>query len=412
MFRFLLYSLVVVSFSVSSTAYAGGFDNSNRPFDIIFGNESSVEFSFSYIKPSVNLSVSRNLGDGQAIPSVTVNSIVEEYLDPRVALRLKVNDQVTCASQIERPFRFKTMYPDDVLSYQQDNTLPASQVSAPISSEYSSESFTIACSISYEIKHDSDFFKRGYFSLIAGPKIQRIDGAFSSDLTNQNLGDKDNYSATLEGSTEWGYIFGLAYEIPEIALRASLFFHNEIHHDLSGSVDAPLPNFSGRISAPAKGKTLTPRAINFRLQSGIAQDWLAFLELRWGDWSSLNKMNIEAGNLSSELVLFQNDTLNYKLGLAYKASDRLSLGGYVESIVDLSPPDTLPGVDGTNLRNPQADRYSLALGGKYLLADDLSLALGGSYYHIKNGRFADKSYTVDLDQSSAIAFSGTLNYMF
>ena len=123
-------------------------------------------------------------------------------------------------------------------------------------------------------------------------------------------------------------------------------------------------------------------------------------------------MKIEAGNLSAELVLFQNDTLNYKFGLGYVASERLSLGGYVESIVDLSPPDTLPGVDSTNLRNPQADRYSIALGGKYLLTDDLSLALGGSYYFIKNGRFADNSYTVDLDQSHAIAFSGTLSYFF
>jgi len=52
------------------------------------------------------------------------------------------------------------------------------------------------------------------------------------------------------------------------------------------------------------------------------------------------------------------------------------------------------------------------LGGKYLLADDLSLALGGSYYYLKNGRFADTSYTIDLEQSHAIALSGTLTYLF
>ena len=408
MFRFLLCSLAVVCSGVN----AGGFDNSNRPFEIIFGERSAFEFSVSYIKPSVTLNASRNLGDGQNILPVTVNSIVEEYLDTRFALRLNVNDQVTCASQLERPFRFKTMYPDDALSYQEDNGDSTSQIFAPINSEYSSESFTVACRIAYEIQHDSALFKRGYFSLIAGPKVQRIDGRFSSDLTNQNLAKVDNYSANLEGSTEWGYIFGLAYEIPDIAFRASLFFHNEIHHQLSGKVYAPVPDFSRRTSASATGKTLTPRAINFRIQSGITQNWLAFLELRWGDWSRLNKMKIDAGTLSSELVLFQNDTLNYKLGLAYKMSDRLSLGGYVESVVDLSPPDTLPGVDGTNLRNPQTDRYSMALGGKYLLADDLSLALGGSYYYLKNGRFADTSYTIDLEQSHAIALSGTLTYLF
>ena len=100
------------------------------------------------------------------------------------------------------------------------------------------------------------------------------------------------------------------------------------------------------------------------------------------------------------------------LVLGVKMSERLILGGYFESFIDLSPPTTPKGIDGTNLRNPQADRYSLAFGGKYLLLKNLSLTLGGSYYHIKKARFADESYTVDLDQSEALAFSGTLTYVF
>ena len=80
--------------------------------------------------------------------------------------------------------------------------------------------------------------------------------------------------------------------------------------------------------------------------------------------------------------------------------------------MDLNPPTTPRGIDGTNLRNPQADRYSIAFGGKYLFFEGLSLALGGSYYYIENGRFSDKSYTVNLDSSQAVAFAGTLAYMF
>ncbi len=207
-------------------------------------------------------------------------------------------------------------------------------------------------------------------------------------------------------------MFGLAYEIPEIAFRASLFFHNEIHHDLSGQVEAPLPDFSNVVSERATGKTLTPKAVNFRIQSGVAEDWLAFMELRWGDWSSLDEMYVNAGNLSGGLVLFKNDTLNYKLGLGVKMTERLSLGGYVESYIDLNPPTIPQGIDGTNLRNPQADRYSIAFGGKYLLLENLSLALGGSYYYIEHGRFSDNTYTVELERSQAFAVGGTLTYLF
>tara|TARA_R110001592_G_scaffold68269_3_gene209137 strand:+ start:14025 stop:15221 length:1197 start_codon:yes stop_codon:yes gene_type:complete len=392
--------------------YAGGFDSSGRPFDIIFGDDNALEISVFYLKPSVTLDVSRNIGDGSSLPSTAMDKIVDAYAEPRFAIRLKVSDQVNCASQIEQPFRFKTTYQDDALSYQSDNNQASSQVAAPINSEYSSESISIACSISYGITHDSVMFKQSFFSFIAGPKLQRIDGSFSSDLSNQNMGSRDNYIATLNGSTEWGYLFGLAYEIPEIAFRASLFFHNEIHHDLTGHVQAPLPDFSNVVSQAVEAKTITPKAINFRLQSGIAKDWLAFMELRWGDWSSLDEMQVEAGNLSSRLVLFENDTLNYKIGLGVKMNERLSLGGYFESVVDLNPPITPKGIDGTNLRNPQADRYSLAFGGKYLLVKNLSLALGGSYYYIEKGRFSDSSYTVDLNSSDAIAFGGTLTYLY
>jgi long-subunit fatty acid transport protein len=136
------------------------------------------------------------------------------------------------------------------------------------------------------------------------------------------------------------------------------------------------------------------------------------MELRWGDWSSLDEMYVEAGNLSGGLVLFKNDTLNYKFGLGVKMNERLSLGGYIESYIDLNPPKTPIGIDGTNLRNPQADRYSIAFGGKYLLYNNLSLSLGGSYYYIERGRFSDKSYTVDLERSQAFAVGGTLIYMF
>jgi long-chain fatty acid transport protein len=408
MFRILLLSLLLISTAVNG----GGFDSSGRPFDIIFGDTHALEMSVSYLSPSINLDVSRNLGDGVNLPATTIGNIIDDYTEPRLGLRLKVNDQVNCASQIERPFRFKTIYQDDVLSYQRDNNQVTSQVAAPIKSEYSSESISFACSIAYQINHGDGPFKQSFFSIIAGPKLQRVEGSFSSDLSNQNLKSHDNYVATLDSATEWGYLFGLAYEIPEIAFRASLFFHSEIHHDLSGQVVAPLPDFSAVVSHFAEAKTLTPKALNFQLQTGLAEDWLAFMELRWGDWSSLDEMQVEAGNLSSGLVLFKHDTLNYKLGFGVKISERLSLGGYYESIIDLNSPVKPDGVDGTNLRNPQGDRYSLAFGGKYLLFKNLSLALGGSYYYVKKGRFADEFFTVDLDKSHAVAFSGTLTYLF
>lgn len=398
--------------SLSSVVIAGGFDNSGRPFSIIFADASMLQINVNAIQPRIDLHVSRSMGQGPSQPELTVDSIVSDYIDAMFGLHWHINDNLNCAAQWEQPFRFQTSYPDDQLSYQYDSGNVQSQVPAPIDSEYNSQSVTLACRIGIHFKHSAGAFSSSKLSLIAGPKYQTIKGRFSSDLSRFDQGEFDNYRAQLQGSDEWAYLIGLAYEIPELAFRVSVFFHNEIEHELTGQVDAPLPDLSGTLSHSLSGRTLTPKAVNFSLQSGIAEDWLAFLVLRWGDWSSVDEILVQAGPLSQQLDLFSNDTLNYEVGLGVKINDRLNLGGKFSSLIELNAPELPDGLDGVNLRNPQGDRYSLAFGGNYAFTSKLSLGLSASYYYLQNGRFSDSAYTVDLEASHAFVFSASLKYVF
>lgn len=405
--------LLLLTFSFSGAlAYAGGFDNSGRPFDIIFGDDNELLFNFKYVQPLIDLSVRRELGQGRAMPRVSVDEIVADYEDVLVGVRWHMSDDVDCAIQWEQPFRFQTAYPDDSLSYQEDAGDASSQVPAPIDSEYSSQSFTMACRIGIKFTHEADSFSSSRLSFIVGPKYQFIDGRFSSDLTDYDLGDQDNYSAQLNGSKEWAYLLGLAYEIPELAFRLSIFFHNQVEHSLKGYVQAPAPDLSGVLSSSLRAKTITPKALNLRLQSGIAENWLAFVNLRWGDWSSVDEIVVQAGALSQQLSLFANDTLNYEIGLATRINDRLNLGGQFASLIELNEPGLPDKLSGTNLRNPQADRYSMSFGGNYLVSERIKVGLSASYYYLQHGRFSDNAYTVKLETSHAFVFSGTLQYSF
>lgn len=405
--------LLLLTFCFSGAlAYAGGFDNSGRPFDIIFGDDSAWLLNVKYIHPLIDLSVRRELGQGPSMPKVEIDEIVSDYEDVLIGLRWHASDRVNCAMQWEQPFRFHTSYPDDSLSYQSDSGDAASQVPAPIDSEYSSQSITIGCRIGVHFTHEADSFSFSRLSLIAGPKYQVIDGRFSSDLTSYDLGDQDNYRAQLNGSNEWAYLLGLAYEIPELAFRLSIFFHNQVEHRLTGEVYAPAPDLSSLLSASLRAKTVTPKALNVGLQSGIADNWLAFVNLRWGDWSSVDEIEVQAGNLSQQLSLFANDTLNYEIGLAVRMNDRLNLGGQFASLIELNEPNLPNKLSGTNLRNPQADRYSLSFGGNYLVSEKIKVGLSASYYYLQHGRFSDNAYTVKLETSHAFVFSGTLQYLF
>jgi long-subunit fatty acid transport protein len=231
-------------------------------------------------------------------------------------------------------------------------------------------------------------------------------------LSAFDLGEIDNYQASLQGSDEWAYLLGMAYEIPELAFRMSLFFHNEVDHQLSGTVSAPLPDLSGNISHPVRANTLTPQSVHFNLQTGVTENWLVFLKLRWGDWSQLDKISLDAGPLSQELRLFSNDSLNYEIGVGVRVSERLNIGGQFASLVELGEPDLPEGLSGTNLRNPQGNRYSIGFGGKYKLTSRLKLGLFTSWFYLERGRFSDNAYTVELEPSQAFVFSGALNYVF
>jgi long-chain fatty acid transport protein len=393
-------------------AVAGGFDNSGRPFDIIFGNSTELSVRVNHIYPMLDLQVHRDSGAGRSMPPLQVDDIVSPYTDAMLGFRWPLSKDVNCALQFEQPFRFQTRYPDDALSYQVDMSDVRSQVPAPVDSEYKSRSVTLACRLAVEFIHDAGAFSSSSLSLIAGPKYQSIKGSFSSDLSSFDLGQTDNYHARLTGSEEWAYLLGLAYEIPALAFRVSVFFHNEVEHQLSGDVYAPLPDFSGSLSHPVSAETLTPRAVHFNLQMGIAENWLAFLKLRWGNWSRVDKISLDAGPLSQELLLFSNDSLNYEIGLGLRASERLNLAGRFSSLIELNEPDLPDGLSGTNLRNPQGDRYSLGFGGNYVLTSRLRFGVFASWFYLERGRFSDNAYTVDLDPSHAVVVSGALNYVF
>jgi long-chain fatty acid transport protein len=410
-FTSLQYSLsVILLFSMH--CQAGGFDSSGRPFDIIFGDKNELRFSIYRIEPDVKMSASRTLGEGGLIAPSEVVDVVRGYNEALLGVRLVYNKQVHCALQFEQPFRYYTHYADDSLSYVPDSNNLSEQVAAPLESEYRSFSTTFACQYAVLFNPADSFFGSSRLSITLGPKYQTIEGVFSSDLSSQNLGEYDNYRAELNGSNEWGYIVGLAYEIPDIAFRVSLFYHPETQHKLSGKASAPVPDFSSLMAQGVHGNTLTPRALNLNIQSGFAQDWLIFAEIRWGDWTALDEIDLEAGPLSQTIDLFSNDTINYKIGLGYRVNERFSIGGYFASLFKIGNEDLPPGVDGTDLRNPESDRYSIGLGGAYKLNQHLGLKLGGSYYYLKQGRFADPYFTVDLERSSAFGVSGTIQYYF
>lgn len=435
----------------ASPAMAGGFDNSSRGFDIIYGDNSVISTSYGQTTVPMKARIDkmkRAEASGAESNAKVVGSgeVIDNFNRPQVALRYQVAQGVTCAAQFEQPFAAQVSYADDSIAYIATNDLgqpidadgnptgDSSQMvtkSAPINTKYESESFTVACGYAITLN-------TGSIKLFAGPKIQKISGAFNEDLSPLTTvtGKDDNLTVELDGGSEFGYIAGLDYEIPEIALRASILYHSQIDYDATGTINANVP---GQLSFTTSGtaKTFTPQSVELGLQSGIAENTLGFIKLRWSEYGKLTTLSVDGddttvvggnslaminantgGQLSDlidpEVSMFSNDTFDYSLGLGHRLSDQLTLGASFSGSIKLGgkSDDTPLGADSTSLRLPGDTSHTVSLGGEYSVLSNLKISGGLGYTFIDEYRVetTSGSYRAEFGKTEATSFQLGLTY--
>ncbi len=348
-------------------AMAGGFDNTGRPFGIIFDGENQpreLRWAFTSVAPDIRLDITATQS-ADPNTATRLDDLVPDYHHTEWSLRWNLSDSVSCALRAEQPFRALVRYPDDALTYR---TTSGQTAVAPIESRYDSESLTIACRRDV---HWADYRVR----LFGGPKHQQVGGYFSADLSEQPAGRSDDLEVRLNGGSEWGFIAGLAFEIPAIALRASVIYHSAIDYSLRGRSLTPVMGAPARVVADAQATTRSPEAWHLGLQSGVAANWLVYAEMKWSAWSTVDEIQVQDGVANPRLSLYQNDTLDFELGLIHRASARLRWGLSYGSGIKLGTQDLPPGVDSANLRDPQGKRHALTLGSKYWLRENLATDL-------------------------------------
>lgn len=187
-----------------------------------------------------------------------------------------------------------------------------------------------------------------HFKVYGGVAYQEIEKA-EVDLRGTAYSVYNGYSSTGDKDSAFGWVAGMAYEIPEIALKASLTYRSEIEHNAStqeslqignlltavtnglGQVDAGLSQINAGLAqlaalpdtdtrkaallaqqqsltatrtglvtqqarlaalnalAPSSleqaSKVTTPQSVNLDFQTGVMADTVAFANLRWVEWS-------------------------------------------------------------------------------------------------------------------------------
>ncbi len=391
----------------TSSAFGGGFDSSGQPFGIILGDDAQFSISVSStsstlngIANSKNTSEANNTVNGEIANEVDLSSTV-------LGIRLPISDAVSCAVQIDTPYQTDTYIEDDSLNYYYSPHGPWNTnyvdggEDTPFETDVNSNAITLGCGFGIQVGISR-------FTIYGGPKMQKLEGQFSADLLNNQSGASgsvDNLNYDLSSNYDWGYVAGIAFEIPEYALKAALTYHSSITHEMEGRAEngtaITTATAALALSATDEGDTVkaevdTPQAVNITLQTGVMPNWLVFANLRWVEWSELSSLDVIADTnayYDIPLGLFSNDTLNYTIGVGHQATEKLAILASVGSSTTLGDEDD--GYD--SLRQAVGDNYTISLGGSYSLNNHFALKGGLGFTVMDSFTMDNGTYLTEFD---------------
>ncbi|MGO8183382.1 OmpP1/FadL family transporter [Rhizobium leguminosarum] len=282
-------SLVFLS-SLASPSFAGGLERGGYNIDQLFDTSPfSFQSGVTYVTPQRKLKdvrdtdTSTSPGGGNLNSRPNTADDTSNYTIPYIGFKAGFGDAIDCLVDYSEPFGGHT---DPGLNWAGANN--------NIETEIKTRNYGGTCSYRFDVGP-------GQLRFIGGAFYQEVEG-FKERLvstvpllvgTGNGVGRLD-----LEDSG-WGWRAGLAYEIPEYAMRASLVYNSRVKYDnLTGTVDltqvtapfAPLNGAPyGRVT-DVFGSAEAPDSLELKLQSGIAPDWLAFGSVKWTNWSVLQSV--------------------------------------------------------------------------------------------------------------------------
>ena len=253
------------------------------------------------------------------------------------------------------------------------------------------------------------------WNLYAGGVYQTVKGDVALRGTTYSL--YNGYEADIAENHAAGWLAGIAYEIPEIALKVSATYRSEIEHSthIKENITMLMPAAAllgleeqalAIQNSKAKTKITTPQSVNLDFQSGIMADTILFGNVRWVEWSNYSIQPHQFGQLSQiignlglvdkpngfNLVDYSEDQWSANLGLGRmfnpKWSGTLSVGwdsGAGNPAPTLGPTEGFWNV-GVGARFTPQPGSEISVGAKYLWLGDARAHTGA---HTPAGNFTD-----------------------
>ncbi|MFN4158199.1 MAG: OmpP1/FadL family transporter [Gemmobacter sp.] len=277
----------------AGAASAGGIDRSGQGVGNLFEAGRQLELSFGRVSPSVSGNDVAAFGGG---PS---GDVAPGYNQLGLSYKADINKQLSYALIIDQPFGANVIYGAGSVA------LGGTRAVA--------EATALTVLMRYKLDNG--------FSVHGGVRAQRAKAAI--DLRGAAYGPLGAYSVRMANDTAAGYVVGVAYEKPEIALRVALTYNSAIEHNFD-TVETGLPGPLAALNGvPSRTKVKTPQTVNLDFQTGVAPGTLVFGQIRWADWSSfkLEPVGFDTATGFTGGLIDLDDTFTYTLGVGRRFNE-------------------------------------------------------------------------------------------
>lgn len=274
-------------------AHAGGFSRGTADTDILF-----EEGNFNIRTGVTIVSPTRKFTVNQLNSELVGVDYADTYAVPSAAVKFRILEDMNCAGTYIQSYGGSATWPT-----------PSGPVQK-LKEDFAVNEFGATCSYKVDLGKGRLWFLGGVFTESVTYDLVAVSGALSGTL-------KDNGA---------GWRAGIAYDIPEIAMRAQLMYRSGFSVDATGSALLRPPLSPGSMTLPATGTAELPQSLEMKFQSGIAPGWLAYGGVKWTDWSVTEQLvlNVPAAGLESRNEYFWRDGWTVTAGVGHAFTDRIS----------------------------------------------------------------------------------------
>ncbi len=412
-------------------AFAAALDRSGQSISAFLQPGNYFEAGISVLDPNVSGKVRNGYTPNAALPAssaglqnTSVGEMAGDYYFPSAALKLQVTDNFSFGLIYDQPFGAEAEYSTGT---QKTTALPGPL--APLGNQGAFHNGTEGTSV--EVKSQSISMLFGYqptenFNFYAGPVYQTIKG----DVQLRGLAYGGNatfggYNTSIKETGDIGWLAGAAFQIPDIALKASVTYRSEIEHSVNVKESFNSAGlFAALNAAPSLDTDITtPQSVNLDFQTGIMANTVAFANVRWVDWSNFSiqpyKFGIaskntivqgQTGKPEFDLVAYTDDQISATVGVGRKLNDKWAGNVSVGWDSGAGNPITTLG--------PTEGYWNLGLGAQFSPTPQTFIAGGVKYFWLGDAKaqsasqFDTANYVAEFEGNDALAYGLKIGYKF